>query len=59
MKIKSAKITKVIQVIVSTGKGTEKDPVRCVMQYWDLNGKLIYEKEHGSSLLEKQGKHDD
>lgn len=38
----------VIQVIRTTllrrGKGqTEEDPVRCVTQYWTLDGKLLWE----------------
>lgn len=35
---------KVIQVIVTEaieGRGTEDDPVRNVLQYWSLDGKLL------------------
>lgn len=37
---------KVIQVIVTEaleGRGTEDDPCRIRLQYWDLNGKLLAE----------------
>lgn len=34
---------KVIKTENVEGKGTEEDPVRIVIRYWDLNGKLLYE----------------
>ncbi len=35
------KLVKVIKVIKTIGNGTEKNPVRTVIQYWSLNGKLL------------------
>lgn len=39
---------KVIQVIVTKSlkvKGTEDDPCRHIIQYWDFNGNLLAEKD--------------
>lgn len=35
---KSAKVIQVIETKAVRGLGTEKDPVREVTQYWDLDG---------------------
>lgn len=42
-------IIKVIKTETVEGTGTEKDPVRTVVRYWDENGTVIAEKE--KSLL--------
>lgn len=42
------KIAKVIQVIETKAKrglGTEKDPVREIIQYWDLDGNFLAEMD--------------
>lgn len=38
-------IIKVIKTETVEGTGTEKDPVRTVVRYWDENGIVIAEKE--------------
>lgn len=46
---------KVIQVIVTEalrGEGTETDVCRCVMQYWDFDGRLLAEND--PNLKEKE-----
>lgn len=42
---KSAKVIQVIETVAKRGMGTEKDPVREVKQYWDLNGKFLAEMD--------------
>ncbi len=37
----AAKMIKVIKTVSLIGAGTEKDPVRYIIQYWDLKGKLL------------------
>lgn len=34
---------KVIKTENVEGRGTEEDPVRTVVRYWDENGKLLFE----------------
>ncbi|MBQ8297679.1 MAG: carboxypeptidase [Ruminococcus sp.] len=41
---KQAEVVQVIKTRTIVGTGTENDPVREVVQYWDLDGKLIAEK---------------
>jgi hypothetical protein len=36
-----AKVVQVIKVISTTGDGTNKNPVREIIQYWDFDGNLI------------------
>ena len=40
----SAKIEQVIVTRALKGSGTENDPIREVVQYWTLDGKLLCEK---------------
>lgn len=40
-----AKVVKLIRTETSEGKGTEKDPVRTVVRYWDKKGKLVFKKD--------------
>lgn len=42
---KSAKVIQVIETKAKRGLGTEKDPVREVTQYWDLDGKFLAEMD--------------
>ena len=39
--VNSAKVIQVIQTKSTRGKGTDADPVREVIQYWDFEGNLI------------------
>jgi hypothetical protein len=41
--IKSASVEQVIVVKTVKGSGTEKDPARMVVQYWDLDGNFLFE----------------
>ena len=52
----SAKVIQVIETTAKRGLGTEKDPVRIVTQYWDLNGQFLAESdvEHQLPLLEHE-----
>lgn len=51
---KSARVIQVIEVKGKRGLGTEKDPVREVTQYWDLEGNFLAEMdtEHLAPLVE-------
>ncbi|MBQ8435309.1 MAG: carboxypeptidase [Oscillospiraceae bacterium] len=40
-----ARIIAVIRTTALRGLGTENDPVREVIQYWDLDGNLLAEKD--------------
>lgn len=40
-----AKIIKVIKTVSLIGAGVEKNPVRYIIQYWDLKGKLLASKD--------------
>lgn len=44
--VKSASIETVIIVKILKGTGTEKDPARTAIQYWDLDGKFLFERDH-------------
>lgn len=50
----SAKVIQVIETKAKRGLGTEKDPVRDVTQYWDLEGNFLAEMdtEHCIPLVE-------
>lgn len=37
----NAKVIKVIQTKSLIGRGSQKDPVRYIYQYWDFEGKLL------------------
>ena len=43
--VKSARVVQVIETKASRGLGTEKDPVRDVTQYWDLEGNFLAEMD--------------
>ncbi|MDD7638136.1 MAG: carboxypeptidase [Clostridiales bacterium] len=55
---KSAKVIQVIETKAKRGLGTEKDPVRDVTQYWDLEGNFLAEMdtEHCLPLVEYDAK---
>lgn len=39
---KNAKIIPVIQIATRGGLGTEEDPIREVLEYWDVKGNLLF-----------------
>lgn len=41
----SARIIRVIETKAKRGLGTEKDPIREITQYWDLDGKFLAEMD--------------
>ena len=43
--VKEAKVIQVIETKATRGLGTEKDPVRDVTQYWDLDGNFLAEMD--------------
>ncbi len=49
----SAKVIQVIETKSTRGKGTDADPVREVIQYWDFEGNLICEKDNVRELARK------
>lgn len=55
---KSAKVIQVIETKAKRGLGTEKDPVREVTQYWDLEGNFLAEMdtEHCIPTIEHDAK---
>lgn len=40
--VKEAKVVSVVQVEAKIGTGTKEDPVRNAIQYWDLEGNLLF-----------------
>lgn len=44
-KLKKLEIVKVVKTLLIRGIGTTEDPVREVVQYWDLKGNLIYDSD--------------
>lgn len=44
--MESAKVINVIQTKSTRGRGTSADPIKEVIQYWDLKGNLLFEKEN-------------
>lgn len=44
--ITNVKIVEVIRIETSVGKGTEEDPARIEVQYWDKSGKMLCKKSH-------------
>ena len=43
-----AELVQVIRTETVEGQGTEKDPVRTMIRYWDKSGELICEKRKTS-----------
>lgn len=50
----SAKLIPVIETRSLRGRGTEDDVCREVIQYWDLNGKLLAENDPSITEVVKQ-----
>lgn len=50
----SVKVIKVIEVKAKRGLGIEKDPVREITQYWDIEGNLLAERDPDPQLLSNQ-----
>lgn len=50
---KSARVIQVIETRAKRGLGTEKDPVREVIQYWDFDGNFLAEMdvEHNIPII--------
>ena len=40
--VKKVKVISVVQVEAKIGTGTKEDPVRNAIQYWDLEGNLLF-----------------
>ena len=51
-RLDGVKITKVIITTLLRGEGTEKDPARYVYQYWDMEGKFLFELDEIDYLVE-------
>ena len=51
-----AEMVQVIRVTRVIGTGTEKDPVRTEVQYWEPNGKLIVKKDWQGDMSQKSMK---
>ena len=47
----SAKVIQVIETKSKRGMGTEKDPVREITQYWDMEGNFLAERDNDQQLL--------
>lgn len=47
IKVEMVQVIRVTRVI---GTGTEKDPVRTEVQYWEPNGKLIVKKGQSDDM---------
>ena len=51
---KSVKVIKVIEVKAKRGLGIEKDPVREITQYWDMDGNLLAESDSDPQFVSDQ-----
>lgn len=49
-----AKVVKLIRTETPEGKGTEKDPMRLMVRYWDKKGRMIFEKDPAKEEIEKR-----
>lgn len=50
----SVKVIKVIEVKTKRGLGIEKDPVREITQYWDMDGNLLAESDSDPKFVSDQ-----
>ena len=50
----SVKVINVIEVKAKRGLGIEKDPVREITQYWDMDGNFLAEKDSDSQFMTDQ-----
>ena len=53
--VKKAKVISVVQVEAKIGTGTKEDPVRNAIQYWDLEGNLLAERDLLNDLIPEEG----
>ena len=51
---KSVKVINVIEVKAKRGLGIEKDPVREITQYWDMDGNFLAERDSDSQFMTDQ-----
>lgn len=50
----SVKVINVIEVKAKRGLGIEKDPVREITQYWDMDGNFLAERDSDSQFMTDQ-----
>ena len=50
----SGKVINVIEVKAKRGLGIEKDPVREITQYWDMDGNFLAERDSDSQFMTDQ-----
>lgn len=50
----SVKVINVIEVKAKRGLGIEKDPVREITQYWDMDGNFLAERDSDSKFMTDQ-----
>lgn len=50
----SIKVINVIEVKAKRGLGIEKDPVREITQYWDMDGNFLAERDSDSQFMTDQ-----
>lgn len=46
-----ARVIQVIETKAKRGIGIERDPIREITQYWDLDGKLLAERDEDKQYL--------
>ena len=54
-RMRSAKVRKIIEVVVAEGKGVEGDPVRLVVYHYDLKGELLAVHDAWGKTQEQEG----
>jgi len=52
--MEGARIIQVIETISNRGNGTENNPYREVIQYWDFEGKLLAEVDPFKNIENKE-----
>jgi hypothetical protein len=53
--MESVRVMEVIEIMALKGDGTEKDPVRKITQYWDMQGNFLAEYDpHLKELRDKK-----
>lgn len=45
-KVENVELTNIIKITFITGIGTKEDPVRQVIQYWNLEKELLFELDN-------------
>ena len=51
---KSVRVISVIEVKANRGLGIEKDPVREITQYWDMDGNFLAERDSDCQFISDQ-----